>query len=150
MTKKSAFENWKEKMLKLPTYQGVVSDTKFQTIECNCCNEEFEHALGNKQAILCDECRDKINLAKSPEELLEMFSESIQETICGDIIKSVLREFSFSSTSTRVVEDVWGPEVIQVEGSDELRRQVNGAWQHRHGSNDYWHPAVRVHKVVKE
>lgn len=41
-------------------------------------------------------------------------------------------------------------EVIQVEGSDEVRRQVNGVWQHKHGSYDYWHPMARVHKEAKE
>jgi small subunit ribosomal protein S3 len=41
-------------------------------------------------------------------------------------------------------------EVIHVEGSDEVRRQVNGVWQHKHGSYDYWHPMARVHKEVKE
>ena len=41
-------------------------------------------------------------------------------------------------------------EVIQVEGSEELRRQVNGVWQHKHESYDYWHPMARVHKEAKE
>jgi small subunit ribosomal protein S3 len=41
-------------------------------------------------------------------------------------------------------------EVFHVEGSDEVRRQVNGVWQHKHGSYDYWHPMARVHKEVKE
>jgi hypothetical protein len=37
-------------------------------------------------------------------------------------------------------------EIIHVEGSDEVRRQVSGIWQHKHGSYDYWHPMGRVHK----
>ncbi len=41
-------------------------------------------------------------------------------------------------------------ELIYVEGSDEVRRQVNGVWQHKHGSYDYWHPMARVHKEAKE
>ncbi len=41
-------------------------------------------------------------------------------------------------------------EVIQVEGSEELRRQVNGVWQHKHEGYDYWHPMARVHKEAKE
>lgn len=39
-----------------------------------------------------------------------------------------------------------GDEII-VEGSDEVRRQVNGVWQHKHESHDYWHPMARVHPV---
>jgi hypothetical protein len=37
---------------------------------------------------------------------------------------------------------------IHIEGSDEVRRQVNGAWQHKHPESgyDYWHPLGRVHK----
>ncbi|MGB9927393.1 MAG: 30S ribosomal protein S3 [Methanosarcina sp.] len=47
-------------------------------------------------------------------------------------------------------EDFEDAEIIQVEGSEEMRRQVNGIWQHKHGSHDYWHPMARVHKEVKE
>lgn len=41
-------------------------------------------------------------------------------------------------------------EIIEVEGSDEVRRQVNGIWQHKHGNYDYWHPMTRIHKEAKE
>lgn len=41
-------------------------------------------------------------------------------------------------------------ELIYVEGSDEVRRQVSGIWQHKHGSYDYWHPMARIHKEAKE
>ncbi|WP_440945500.1 30S ribosomal protein S3 [Methanosarcina sp. T3] len=47
-------------------------------------------------------------------------------------------------------EDVEGAELVYVEGSDEVRRQVNGVWQHKHESYDYWHPMARVHKEAKE
>ncbi|MCQ1535513.1 30S ribosomal protein S3 [Methanosarcina sp. KYL-1] len=41
-------------------------------------------------------------------------------------------------------------ELIYVEGSDEVRRQVSGVWQHKHEGYDYWHPMARVHKEAKE
>jgi small subunit ribosomal protein S3 len=47
-------------------------------------------------------------------------------------------------------EDFEEAELIYVEGSDEVRRQVNGVWQHKHESHDYWHPMARVHKEAKE
>ena len=43
-------------------------------------------------------------------------------------------------------EDFEEAELIYVEGSEEVRRQVNGVWQHKHESYDYWHPMARVHK----
>jgi small subunit ribosomal protein S3 len=49
-----------------------------------------------------------------------------------------------------VSEDFEEAEIIQVEGSEELRRQVNGVWQHKHEGYDYWHPMARVHKEAKE
>jgi len=49
-----------------------------------------------------------------------------------------------------VAEDSEEAEVIQVEGSEEVRRQVNGVWQHKHEGYDYWHPMARVHKEAKE
>lgn len=49
-----------------------------------------------------------------------------------------------------VTEDLEEAEVIQVEGSEEVRRQVNGVWQHKHEGYDYWHPMARVHKEAKE
>jgi len=38
---------------------------------------------------------------------------------------------------------------ITIEGSDELRRQVNSIWQHKHPESgyDYWHPMARIHKI---
>lgn len=48
------------------------------------------------------------------------------------------------------MEDSEDAEIIQVEGSDEVRRQVNGVWQHKHEGYDYWHPMARVHKEAKE
>ena len=45
-------------------------------------------------------------------------------------------------------EDESNAEIIQVEGSEELRRQVNGVWQHKHEGYDYWHPMARVHKPM--
>ena len=47
-------------------------------------------------------------------------------------------------------EDFEEAELIYVEGSEEVRRQVNGVWQHKHESYDYWHPMARVHKEAKE
>lgn len=49
-----------------------------------------------------------------------------------------------------VSEDFEEAELIYVEGSEEVRRQVNGVWQHKHESYDYWHPMARVHKEAKE
>ena len=47
-------------------------------------------------------------------------------------------------------EDSEEAELIYVEGSEEVRRQVNGVWQHKHENYDYWHPMARVHKEAKE
>lgn len=33
-----------------------------------------------------------------------------------------------------------------IEDSDEIVRQVEYVWQHKHESYDYWHPVARVHK----
>lgn len=98
MSKVSAFGNWKEEMLDLPTFEQVVSGTAYQTIECSCCNREFESAFGNRRTILCDECREKIEEAKSTEELLGMFPEGTQEAIYSEIRKSDdFSEFGFPS-----------------------------------------------------
>ena len=42
-------------------------------------------------------------------------------------------------------------DVITIEGSEELRRHVDGVWQHKHPEDgyDYWHPMGRVHKESK-
>ena len=39
-------------------------------------------------------------------------------------------------------------EIIIVENSEnnEIKRLVEGVWQHKHDNYDYWHPASRVHK----
>jgi len=41
-------------------------------------------------------------------------------------------------------------DVIEVDGSSELRRYNNDVWQHKHPVDgyDYWHPIARIHKEV--
>lgn len=48
-----------------------------------------------------------------------------------------------------IQEEFEDPDIIHIEGSDEIRRQVNGNWQHMHGDYNYWHPMSRVHKDQK-
>ena len=45
-----------------------------------------------------------------------------------------------------------GTDEIVVEDSDinEIRRLVDGVWQHKHNEYDYWHPMARVHKEAKK
>jgi hypothetical protein len=50
-------------------------------------------------------------------------------------------------TNTDLPDDYTDEEII-VEGTDEIRRRVNGYWQHKHSSHDYWHPIARIHKYV--
>lgn len=38
------------------------------------------------------------------------------------------------------------PIVYFIEGSEEVVRQENNVWQHKHESHNYWHPAERMHK----
>ncbi len=58
-------------------------------------------------------------------------------------IKKVLEDISYE---TDAPFDYIEGDVIEVEGSDELRRRVNGVWQHMHEGYDYWHPMARIHK----
>ena len=48
---------------------------------------------------------------------------------------------------TGVSFDYIDGDVTEVEGSEELRRQVNGVWQHKHEGYDYWHPMASIHKL---
>ncbi len=94
---------------------------------------------------------------KAPGRAPEMAPETAPETAPEKVIKEIetgieVAELEEAEEEPRV--DISGDfeeaEVIRVEGSDEVRRQVNGVWQHKHGSYDYWHPMARVHKEVKE
>ncbi|MBZ3936271.1 30S ribosomal protein S3 [Methanimicrococcus blatticola] len=48
--------------------------------------------------------------------------------------------------------DAGNDDEIVVEDSDinEIRRLVDGVWQHKHNEYDYWHPMARVHKEAKK
>jgi len=37
-------------------------------------------------------------------------------------------------------------EIVRVEGSDEVRRQVDGVWYHKHEGHDYWHSMAGFHR----
>ena len=67
-----------------------------------------------------------------------------------EVVEVAEPEEAEEETQPEVSEDFEEAELIYVEGSEEVRRQVNGVWQHKHESYDYWHPMARVHKEAKE
>jgi len=76
-------------------------------------------------------------------------SEKAVEKVVEEIEVAELEEAE-EEPQTEVSENFEEVELIYVEGSEEVRRQVNGVWQHKHESYDYWHPMARVHKEAKE
>ncbi len=76
-------------------------------------------------------------------------SEKAVEKVVEEIEVAELEEAD-EEPQVEASEDSEEAELIYVEGSEEVRRQVNGVWQHKHESYDYWHPMARVHKEAKE
>jgi small subunit ribosomal protein S3 len=76
-------------------------------------------------------------------------SEKAVEKVVEEIEVAELEEAE-EEPQVEASEDSEEAELIYVEGSEEVRRQVNGVWQHKHESYDYWHPMARVHKEAKE
>jgi small subunit ribosomal protein S3 len=67
------------------------------------------------------------------------------------IVEKVVEELEEAEEpQAEASEDIEEAELIYVECSEEVRRQVNGVWQHKHESYDYWHPMARVHKEARE
>ena len=85
--------------------------------------------------------KPKVPPAAAPEKVAE---KAVEEVEVAE------PEEAEEEPQAEVSEDFEEVEVIYVEGSEEVRRQVNGVWQHKHGSYDYWHPMARVHKEAKE
>jgi len=76
-------------------------------------------------------------------------SEKAVEKVVEEIEVAELEEAE-EEPQGEASEDSEEAELIYVEGSEEVRRQVNGVWQHKHESYDYWHPMARVHKEARE
>lgn len=85
--------------------------------------------------------KPKVPPAAAPEKVAE---KAVEEVEVAE------PEEAEEEPQAEVSEDFEEVEVIYVEGSEEVRRQVNGVWQHKHESYDYWHPMARVHKEAKE
>lgn len=85
--------------------------------------------------------KPKVPPAAAPEKVAEKAVEEVEVAEPEEAEEEPQAEGS---------EDFEEVEVIYVEGSEEVRRQVNGVWQHKHESYDYWHPMARVHKEAKE
>ncbi|MHB8100828.1 MAG: 30S ribosomal protein S3 [Methanosarcina sp.] len=85
--------------------------------------------------------KPKVPPAAAPEKVVEKAVEEVEVAEPEEAEEEPQAEGS---------EDFEEVEVIYVEGSEEVRRQVNGVWQHKHESYDYWHPMARVHKEAKE
>jgi small subunit ribosomal protein S3 len=95
-----------------------------------------------KQAAAPEKVAEKAPAA-APEKVAEIAAEKPVEEVAEP-------EEAEEEPRAETSDDFEEAEVIHVEGSDEVRRQVNGVWQHKHGSYDYWHPMARVHKEAKE
>src|SRR5664280_1908163 len=85
--------------------------------------------------------KPKVPPAAAPEKVAEKVVEEVEVAE---------PEEAEEEPQAEVSEDFEEVEVIYVEGSEEVRRQVNSVWQHKHESYDYWHPMARVHKEAKE
>ncbi|AKB79703.1 SSU ribosomal protein S3e (S3p) [Methanosarcina horonobensis HB-1 = JCM 15518] len=82
--------------------------------------------------------------AKAPAPAAAPASAPVEE---AEVAEPEEAEEEFQAETS---EDFEEAELVYVEGSEEVRRQVNGVWQHKHESHDYWHPMARVHKEAKE
>ncbi|WNY29375.1 hypothetical protein MmiEs2_16020 [Methanimicrococcus stummii] len=84
----------------------------------------------------------------------------VEETVVTEVVDAEGDVVAVEVTETEVVAEVCveegasageGDEIV-VEDSDidEIRRLVEGVWQHKHNEYDYWHPMARVHKEAKK
>lgn len=60
--------------------------------------------------------------------------------------QKMIREFQPDES---IPLDYLESDVIEVDGTDEIRKHENGVWWHQHGKYTYWHPMARVHKEIK-
>lgn len=99
-------------------------------------DEEFSEAKGH---VLCLMVRDK-----EFSNNMRLFVWSYDAV--GDGIIGKRKRIKEEEAKNNEDDFFFEPEIITVEGSEEIRRQVNGVWQHKHENYDYWHPMARVHK----
>lgn len=97
-------------------------------------------------------------VAAPVEEIAAVEETSVPETAVADeeaaedaevaAVESVEAEAELPAEGVSGGED----DEIVVEDSDinEIRRLVEGVWQHKHNEYDYWHPMARVHKEAKK
>ncbi|MDV0445965.1 hypothetical protein MmiAt1_15690 [Methanimicrococcus sp. At1] len=84
----------------------------------------------------------------------------VEETVVTEVVDEEGDVVAVEVTETVVEAEVCADESasggegdeIVVEDSDinEIRRLVEGVWQHKHNEYDYWHPMARVHKEAKK
>ncbi|WNY24036.1 hypothetical protein MmiHf6_13610 [Methanimicrococcus hongohii] len=70
----------------------------------------------------------------------------------GEVIAAEVVETTVEAEVCVEEASAGGDDEIVVEDSDinEIRRLVEGVWQHKHNEYDYWHPMARVHKEAKK
>ena len=101
-----------------------------------------------------DHCEAQSPFLKSEEWSAERALDRIERVIrAHDALKKkeeyekMIREFQ---PDEGLPLDYIEGDVIEIEGSDEVRRYENGFWQHKHGEYGYWHPMARIHKCMPE
>lgn len=86
------------------------------------------------------------------ETSLEIFEGRTRAILPEDEVEVCSDCAGTSEDECKEEEEEVEPEVIYIEGSpdEEYRRQLNGVWQHKHETYDYWHPMARIHKGQQE
>lgn len=76
-------------------------------------------------------------------------NDNNSESTTNEIIKDNVSDQIISDNINNENSDV--DKIIVVENSEinEIKRIVDGIWQHKHDGYDYWHPVSRIHKEVK-
>lgn len=81
-------------------------------------------------------------------EVIEIVDEESGEVVAEETV-TVVADVEVCADEDKTAA---GDDEIVVEDSDinEIRRLVEGVWQHKHNEYDYWHPMARVHKEAKK
>jgi len=92
----------------------------------------------------------EVKAAKS-ETVIAAETKVVKAVEESDVVAESVTKAAVEVKVSKEAETGSADEIV-VEDSDigEIRRLVDGVWQHKHDEYDYWHPMARVHKEAKK
>lgn len=93
----------------------------------------------------------KIDIKKDQQDNENITESNDNNNIINNNIDNIEKQHEEKELNENTINNDSNPEkenliIVENSSDNEIKRLVDGVWQHKHDDYDYWHPVSRIHK----